>query len=304
MNNLMTSHELTSALEKVIPDCRNLNVISAFVTKPAVAWLEALMANSSVCIVGRFSPKDFIAGASNIEAVRQCILLGYTVKCLPNLHAKIYQIDEDLIYTGSANMTGKGLALVNEGNLEACTKVNPSDNSKGFIHRIINASVGITIEILDQMQNVINDFSDLNSLDIPDVWPESIMPKINDLFVSDFPLSKPGNNHDMYTVNPSLDFAIIEANESNFNYAQTLFKNSKAYCWLKRILSEHKGDRDPGFGQISSLLHDELCDDPAPYRRDIKDIQANLYEYVKYYASDEMEIYVPGRRSEVIKIIK
>jgi hypothetical protein len=303
MNNLMTSHELTSALEKVIPDCRNLNVISAFVTKPAVAWLEALMANSSVCIVGRFSPKDFIAGASNIEAVRQCILLGYTVKCLPNLHAKIYQIDEDLIYTGSANMTGKGLALVNEGNLEACTKVNPSDNSKGFIHRIINASVGITIEILDQMQNVINDFSDLNSLDIPDVWPENIMPKVNGLFVSDFPLSKPGNNHDMYTVNPSLDFAIIEVNKSNFTYSQTLFKSSKAYCWLKKVLVAHKGDRDLGFGQISSLLHDELCDDPEPYRRDIKDIQANLYEYLSLYASDEIEIYVPGRRSQVLRLI-
>ena len=72
---------------------------------------------------------------------------------------------------------------------------------------------------------------------------------------------------------------------------------------MKEILTEHKGDRHPGFGQISSLLHDELCDDPAPYRRDIKDIQANLYEYLKLYASDEIEVYVPGRRSQVLRLV-
>ncbi|PKI12749.1 phospholipase D-like domain-containing protein [Colwellia sp. 12G3] len=302
MNNLMTSNDLTAALERGIPNCDNLNIISAFVTKPAITWLEALIVNSSVCIVGRFSPNDFIVGASNIEAIRQCILSGYKVKCLPNLHAKIYQVDEDLIFTGSANMTGKGLALVNEGNLEACTKVTPSDSSKDFIKRIVNVSVSLTIEMIDQMQEIIDGFSESNLLDIPNVWPEHIMPKIKDLFVSDFPLSKQGENHEMYDVNPSLEFAIIEANKSNFTYAQSLFKNSKAYCWLISILTEYKGDRDLGFGQISSLLHDELCDDPAPYRRDIKGIQANLYEYLALYASDEIEVYVPGRRSQVIRL--
>jgi hypothetical protein len=303
MNHLMTSQELTATLEVYIPSCNNLNIISAFVSKPAVSWLEGLIDSSFVSIVGRFSPKDFIEGASSIDAVRQCILSGYKVKCLPNLHAKIYQVDEDLIFTGSANMTGKGLALVNEGNLEACTKVTPSDSSKDFIKRIINVSVSLTIEMIDQMQEIIDDFSESNLLDIPNVWPEHIMPKIKDLFVSDFPLSKQGNNYEMYDVNPSLEFAIIEANKSNFTYAQSLLKNSKAYCWLKKILTEYKGDRDLGFGQISSLLHDELCDDPAPYRRDIKDIQANFYEYLALYASDEIEIYVPGRRSQVLRLV-
>ncbi|WP_191321738.1 phospholipase D-like domain-containing protein [Colwellia sp. C1TZA3] len=300
----MTSNELTASLEVEIPICQKLNIISAFVSKPAVIWLEKLVDNTSVCIVGRFSPKDFIDGASSIDAVRKCLLSGYVVKCLPNLHAKIYQIDDELIFTGSANMTGKGLALVNDGNLEACTKVTPSDNTKAFIQRIINVSLNITVAMLNKMQKIIDEFEKVDSVKVPDTWPEDIMPKIKDIFVSDFPLSKPGNNHELYEVNPSLEFAVIEANTSNFTYDQTLFKSSKAYCWLKKILIEHTGDRDLGFGQVSSLLHDALCDDPAPYRRDIKGIQSNLYEYLTLYAFDEVEVYVPGRRSQVLKYIK
>jgi hypothetical protein len=69
-------------------------------------------------------------------------------------------------------------------------------------------------------------------------------------------------------------------------------------------LEEHKGERDLGFGQVSQLLHSALSDDPAPYRRDIKDMQANLYKYVSLYAMDDIEIHIPGRRSEVLRLIK
>lgn len=299
----MTSHELTMTLKSVIPNCTKLNIISAFVTMPAILWLEDIVVNSSVCIVGRFSPKDFLDGASSIEAIRKCIISGYSIKCLPNLHAKIYQIDDDLIFTGSANMTGKGLALVNEGNLEACARVSSSVSSKLFIQKVMEASVFLTISMLDQMEFYLDELFKSNMSQIPCGWPENIIPKTKDLFVSDFPFSKPGYNHEMYKVNPALEFAIIEANGSNFDVSQSLFKKSKAYCWLKNILVQNKENRNPGFGQISSLLHEELCDDPAPYRRDIKEIQANFYDYLILYASDEVEVYVPGRRSQVLKLI-
>ena len=63
-------------------------------------------------------------------------------------------------------------------------------------------------------------------------------------------------------------------------------------------------DVKPWEGLTRNQVHDALCDDPAPYRRDIKGIQANMYEYLALYASDEIEIYVPGRRSQILKIIK
>lgn len=299
----MSSTELVIELEKSIPNCKNLNVISAFVSKPAVSWLIELVNHSSVCIVGRFSPKDFIDGASSIDALRECILIGYTVKCLPNLHAKIYQIDTDLIFTGSANMTGKGLSIVNEGNLEAITLVDPTDLSKNFIQRIVSSSIELTSDVLDKMQTLLDNCNASKLEDIPQNWPEDIISKIDDLFVSDFPFSEPGQHSDFYAVNSSLEFASIEANKHDFSSAQMLFKRSKAYSWLKSVLNDNNSDRDLGFGQISELLHNALCDDPAPYRRGIKDLQVNFYKYLSLYASDEVDIYVPGKRSQVIRLI-
>lgn len=306
MTSLISNKELTIKLESCLPDSTKVNIISAFITKPAYRWLSELTKLNlpKITLVGRFLPKDFIDGASNLEAIRESLLSGYSVKALSNLHAKIYQVDNDLIFTGSANMTGKGLALIEECNLEACTKVTPSDESNAFIDKIINTSVELTLGRLDKMQAFIDELTFSTELGVPENWPEDIMPKIKDIFVSDFPFAKPGESCEIYQINPSLDFAIIESHEANFDYAQSLFKSSKAYTWLKTILLEHKGDRDLGFGQLSRILHDTLADDPAPYRRDIKDIQANLYKYIKLYVSDEIEIYIPGSHSEVIKLIK
>jgi len=305
MTSLISNKELTIKLESCLPDSTKVNIISAFITKPAYRWLSDLTKLNlpKITLVGRFLPKDFIDGASNIEAIRESLLSGYSVKALSNLHAKIYQVDNDLIFTGSANMTGKGLALIEECNLEACTKVTPSDESIAFIDKIINTSVELTLERLDKMQAFIEGLTFSTEPDVPENWPEDIMPKIQDLFVSDFPLAKPGESCEIYQINPSLDFAIIESNKASFDYAQSLFKGSKAYSWLKTILLEHTEDRDLGFGQISRMLHEALADDPAPYRRDIKEIQANLYEYIELYAFDEIEAYVPGRRSVVLKLI-
>lgn len=304
MNYLMSSKDLVIELEKSIPSCDNFIIISAFVTKPAISWLVELIENSSVCIVGRFSPKDFMEGASSIDAIRESLLLGYTVKCLPNLHAKIYQIDSDIIFTGSANMTGKGFSIVNEGNLEACAQVTPTDTSKNFIKRIVNSSIRITDEILDKMEYILDNFTTSESNDTLQNWPEDVLPKVGDLFVSDFPFSEPGKENDFYNINSSLEFAVIEAELHDFNLAQLLFKKSKAYSWFKSILIENNTNRDLGFGHVSSLLHDKLCDDPSPYRSSIKDLQANFYKYLALYAADEVEIYVPGRRSQVARLIQ
>ncbi|MDA1380282.1 DUF262 domain-containing protein [Plesiomonas shigelloides subsp. oncorhynchi] len=105
-----------------------------------------------------------------------------------------------------------------------------------------------------------------------------------------------------YAVNPFLAFAQIECAKNNFYLAETLFKESKAYKWLVKQILENKNNRDLGFGQVSRLLHDALADDPTPYRQQIKNIQVNLYSYLKLYASNDVEIYTPGRKSEVIKL--
>jgi phosphatidylserine/phosphatidylglycerophosphate/cardiolipin synthase-like enzyme len=301
VSNLISNKELASELEFHLPKSIEVTVITAFFTKPAYDWFSKLIADNSpnVSIVGRFSPKDFIDGASSFEAVRLAVMAGYNVKLLPNLHAKIYQIDEDIIFTGSANMTGKGLSLVENSNLEACTRITSSLESKEFINKIINSAVQINLCMIEKMEEFIRGIT----TEYAEFWPEKLVPLISELFVSDFPLSKPGTTHQIYRINTVLDFALIEAYKDDFTVAQKLFKKSKAYRWLKNQLIDNNSDRDLGFGKISSLIHDALTDDPIPYRSEIKEIQANLYKYISLYAMDEIEIYVPGRKSEILRLL-
>lgn len=56
------------------------------------------------------------------------------------------------------------------------------------------------------------------------------------------------------------------------------------------------------FGEITAALHDALADDPKPYRSNVKALLANLILYIKIYCTDEIEVYVPGRKSEVVRM--
>jgi len=306
MSSLISNTELTLQLENLLPSCNDLTIISAFMTQPATRWLGQLITKNQpkVELIGRFTPIDFAKGASDLNALRDCINNGYQVKALVNLHAKIYQVDHDIIFNGSANLTGKGLALVNNGNLESCSRVNACEQSKAFMNKIVESATELTINTLDKMQAYLEQFDDADVTELPAVWPEEILPQTTALFVSDFPLGKPGVSLNEYKLNPSLPFAQIENTKDDSALASTLFKQTKAYCWLKKQITVNQSDRDLGFGQLSRLLHDALADDPAPYRQEIKDLQANLYSYVKLYASDEIEVYMPGRRSEVLRIKK
>lgn len=300
MASIISNTELKYKLEKILPSCSSLSMISAFVSRKGVSWLQELISlnKPEVNIVGRFTPSDFVNGASDVQALRDCLDYGYNVKALFNLHAKIYQVD-DVIYSGSANLTGKGLALVSNSNLEACCQIDACDTTKAFIRNIVNSSVSIDSSMLLNMENFLKNC--LSRTVIPSQWPDDILCQSQAIFVSDFPLGIPGEIIAEYTLNPSLPFAQIECFNIDDTQAKRIFKNSKAYLWLKRVISENKG-RDLGFGAISSLLHNELIDDPRPYRKDIKQIQANFYKYIKLYASDEVEIYVPKAKSEIIRL--
>lgn len=306
MSSLVSNNDLVLELEKYIPSCSELNIISAFVTMPAYNWLNTLLRESKpiINLVGRFTPQDFLAGASEFKAVRECMKNGFQVSALSNLHAKIYQIDNNIIYTGSANFTAKGMALVESCNLESCCRVEPSEASKLFISKILDGAIKLTDSMLNDMEEYLMEFEHLDSNQVPHLWPEDIVPKTKELFVTDFPLVEPGQYEKSYDVNTSLEFSIIERNYTQPEVAREIFLKSKAYQWLLNQVKNNESERALGFGQVSSLLHNALCDDPAPYRKDIKNLQANLYKYIDLYAQSELEIYVPGKRSQVLRLVK
>ena len=78
--------------------------------------------------------------------------------------------------------------------------------------------------------------------------------------------------------------------------------NSKIYKWLISQIKKQK-KQEIYFGNLSSIIHESLLDDPKPYRKNIKELQANLYSYVKFFLKDKIIIDVPFEKSERLRIL-
>ena len=91
-------------------------------------------------------------------------------------------------------------------------------------------------------------------------------------------------------------FYIVEANK-----LKKSLLNSKIYFWLTNQIKNQE-NREIYFGNLSSIIHNSLLDDPKPYRKNIKELQTNLYTYLKAFLEDEIIIDVPYEKSERIRL--
>ena len=68
------------------------------------------------------------------------------------------------------------------------------------------------------------------------------------------------------------------------------FKSSKMYHWLLNLLESEGGE--VYFGRVSSLLHDNLLDDPVPYRSEVKKLVSNIYSWIELLTPHRISLIV------------
>jgi len=281
-------------------------IISAYITEPAIDLIiSAGSSRSRVSLFSRVSPHDVLSGATSIDALKKAYNQGFKVFKIEHLHAKMYVFDHERIYLSSANFTSNGLSLHGSGNLEVATRVESSKNNLTFIDEILSAAHELDIEDLDKMAAFIEQ-QKMNAENVPDIssldWPEEVwMPDatlfVSDLFWSDprkeLLLSDDSSKHDFALLNVK-DFSELEAN------THALY-SSKPVKWLVRELKDSK-DNSASYGYLSKRLHDTLADDPAPYRKTVKELLSNILSYSKVYLKDRIEINRPNH-SQVVSLI-
>ncbi|MGO4998462.1 phospholipase D-like domain-containing protein [Oceanisphaera sp. W20_SRM_FM3] len=306
MNNsksiLISNDELKDRLFKLIKESHAVRIVSAFISFKAVIWFENSISHRNVVFVGRFTPADFVVGASDIKALQKLVELGYMVYMNASLHAKIYDIDESYLFTGSANFTSRGLSLGSTSNIEAAVELPYTLESSRFVDKVVNSSILIDSEKLREMILFLDSIYGASNENINDQdWPFTSV-NIDELFVSDLPLTEPLSMDDNDEIKDCV-FRRIDNHLKNDCQiqAKSLFLQSKAYRWL---MSHVELDNVLGvrFGEISAKLHTALKDDPSPYRKDVKLLQGNLYRYIQLLCNDELEIYIPGERSVFIRV--
>lgn len=284
-------------------------IISAFVKKIGVDWLESIIPSGlKVTIVARFLPQDILMQSSDLEVYDICKSNQWKFKCITELHAKIILIDKSHLFVGSQNLTGKGMGIVCNPNLEYGMMTIPTKEEVKIINSIEDQSLEMNDDIFeeyekwlsDKKQNFIlpsfkdNPLKKYQVFDFKNIWCKDF-PKINfEEFISNF-----SNSNQIITDIKEI-FSIDQLiTKDNFleNY-DSFIMSSKIFNWIKKQANEN--DNQLFFGKISSLIHDSVRDDPTPNRKLVKDLQANFYSFLKKMSKEIVNIDVPHTRSERI----
>ena len=94
----------------------------------------------------------------------------------------------------------------------------------------------------------------------------------------------------------------LDVDDINKDNLKNSFENSKIFKWLINQIKK-QGNEEIYFGKLSAIIHNSLLDDPKPYRKDVKNLQSNIFTFIKKLKLNKIEISVPGIKSEKIKLL-
>ena len=277
---LIDSSSLRGELENYFKVSKICFCYSAFFTDSAAVWfLKNRLKKENTRVLLRGRPDDFLRGASTISAIKMILEKDIEIKISSALHAKIYVFD-NIIYAGSANLTAKGMALCENPNIEFGMNGNPTKRDLAIVENLWDQANRIDNRKLQIMQNYLDGVQTANLKEKPTqmVWPDEIISETRDLYCSDFP---------------------IDLNDDDVRWSnREHFLSSLSYNWL---LNTVKKKGEVYFGELSQSLHATIFDDPKPYRKEIKDLLANLLNLVEKYDNRNLEIDRP-RHSQRVKL--
>ena len=293
---------LGNALEK---SQKSVIILSAYVKSVGVNWLKDKIINKNVkcTIVTRWNNGDLVQGSSDLECYYLAKENGWVFKVLQNLHAKVMLVDDDILFIGSPNLTGKGMSLVPVSNEELGIKVKPLEQDLKIINQLVDEAANINDNIIKELEEWQKSLPKIEKPKIPS-FPSSIeetfKEKFDKLWVNNFPWCEANyllKNLDKKEDNIVHDLELFGLlGDKNLNLEKDLkesFLQSKIFNWLiKRLQNEE--NKEIYFGRLSSIIHDCLVDDPKPYRQDVKLLQANLYSYIKYFQPTKVKYDQPN----------
>ena len=294
--SILSSIEFQTRLSDSVTGSRKVEILSGYLTNPAVAWLSKLIPNScKVSLVSSLTVADLISGASDLSAVEDAIVKGWSVFALPRLHAKVYLIDDSKVFVGSSNFTANGLKLYGTGNIEGTVELEATQSHLEFVLNILNQSVQVDLSTLKKMEAFLKCIDQVKMNNDQQDWPDDFFAKKKGLWVHDLFWYAP---EDLFKADNSHDRELLSLVGQSATEISNCFKRTKVYSWLLRNLESSK-DAELYFGELSAKLHSALLDDPGPYRRNVKEYLSELLAYCSIYASDNIIVDRPNYSQRV-----
>tara|TARA_B100000035_G_scaffold162848_1_gene138696 strand:+ start:626 stop:1339 length:714 start_codon:yes stop_codon:yes gene_type:complete len=228
--------------------------------------------------------------------------MGWSFEIIENLHAKFYLMDQKDLISGSLNLTAKGFGLVPISNKEFGNYFEAIDEDLININIFLEDAIKITDEIFNEYKKYLEENKDFVIQQLPEL-PEKIKnlkeKKLTKLWVHDFLFNEPENllnNFNENTEDLIHDRSLLNINSQDDLSLETIklnFVNLDLYKWfIKQI--KNKDNKSFSFGELSALIHNSLFDDPKPYRKEIKNLQANFFKFLELLKFENLKIERPN----------
>lgn len=293
---ILFSNEIIDIIVKELHKATDsVQIITAYCKEKTFRYLDAEISTEvkEKKLLVRFRLDDVLKGSTDFEILSYGIEHGWKVYVRFDLHAKTYIVDNKRGIVGSANATNVGLNIGKAGNMEmaAFVDIEPYDIEK--IGTLFNDAILVDSCILENLKH---QFDLAEKSDIKDgySWDSTIMklfnPHIETLFSYELP--------EDFELKAGEYFQFLdESFDGNKEKLKEVFRWSNAYLWLLDTLRGHDGFMY--FGELSASLHNAVVSDPKPYRKDIKQMLANLLKLIEELEMEEIGIDRPNYSQRV-----
>ncbi len=310
---ILNSVQLQNYFKECLKNCEDeIIVCSAFITMKGIEWFYNNLQNKKInCrVISRWDRGDLLSKVSDIEVYNFCKKMGWSFEIIENLHAKFYLMDQKDLISGSLNLTAKGFGLVPISNKEFGNYFEAIDEDLININIFLEDAIKITDEIFNEYKKYLEENKDFVIQQLPEL-PEKIKnlkeKKLTKLWVHDFLFNEPENlfnNLNENTEDLIHDKSLLNINSQDDLSIETIklnFVNLDLYKWfIKQI--KNKDNKSFSFGELSALIHNSLFDDPKPYRKEIKNLQANFFKFLEILKFENIKIERP-KYSQIIRYI-
>lgn len=298
MNILFSSQIKNQIKSEIARTTDDLQIISAYCKENAVQFIESSITVplQSKRLMVRFTLDDILSGASDLSVYEYCKANGWKLYLRFDLHAKTYIFDKKRCIVGSANLTSRGIGISQSSNYEIATLAEMDNEEQSKIDRLFSNAILVTDELYQKMILQVGMANQSPALH-KNNWSEDILslfvPDFSVLFTYDLPNCLSPNELKI----DSLEFLNI-AQKSSIQEIKAAFRWSKAYLWLCDTLANNNNELY--FGSISEMLHNVLVNDPKPYRKEVKELQQNMLNWIIELGMEAISIDRPNYSQRII----
>ena len=287
---------ICSKIEELLQSQDSLTLLIApYIKKEALErLLRPAKAVRNLRVVVRWSPRDLVAGVSDLTVYDYLQDIGVPLYYNHAIHLKLFVFESNYCLATSANITHRGLGYIQDANIEAGALVRLDLQDWEKLYGLLANSRLVDSRIYESLSQYVNAIAAPPKLP-PFVWPVddlklytiSALPAMSDVsalaqiyFGSGDEQATPEQlrraAHDLATfrISPGL-------NRDDFD--ERLRASFCRSAFVVDFVEFLKAQRSLRFGAVNDWIHQKCEDVPLPYRWEIKENTRCFYNWLAHF---------------------